>query len=399
MNSHIRKVPRKTAPSLVRKRKVGHGRLHKSRESENLDAHVREISTTFEIYVKERELSFFSTEYLKLRCFFIWRRRLKRLMAEKSADVWPRGSWQFDEDSNSTNVSISEAGDLKLNASDEFVIAAMNPTLITQSSPLRESHLVSFDVDREPSTDSIDSKLETTSLLSPGIHKRSIPASVVNGLWPVVNDRSDGKVQDADSESTCDSQFSSLTSDSLSSDKRRNRISELQRRSRKFMFKVREPPLFRYSDDDFSRSSSSEMKLTDESTNSREKLVDSERETEATPFDSLESTSSSREEARVKQSRGTQAFNSDHGSKSDDKTDPERRKSQFSQTEASALHMALLSTDSYSSSSEINDDFPITDSEPQPSKPTLLEEDDISTDSSAAVEYILQPPRRRCRAQ
>ena len=398
MNRHIRKAPRKTAPSLVRKRNVGHGRLHNSRESENLEAHVREISTTFEMYVKERELSFFSTEYLKLRCFVIWRRRLKRLMAEKSADVWPRGSWDFDEDSNSTNVSISEAGDLKLNASDEFVIAAMNPTLVTQSSPLRESHLVSFDVDREPSTDSIDSKLETSSLLSPGIHKRSIPASVVNGLWPVVNDRSDGKVQDADSESTCDSQFSSLTSDSLSSDKRRNRISELQRRSRKFLFKVREPPLFKYSDDDFSRSSCSETEVTDESTNSREKLVDSERETEANPFDSLESTSS-REEARIKQSRGTQAFNSDHDSKGGDRADQERRKSQFSQTDASALHMALLSTDSYSSSSEINDDFPITDSEMPPSEPTLLEEDDISTDSSAAVEYILQPPRRRGHAQ
>ena len=497
------------------RRSLGETEVRRSPTSERatpkgkLQKQIKKISADFELYVRERELKFFSSEYLKLRCFVLWRQLLARALLRKlngarKGEVFECHTPPLFSDESS--VSMSEAKELKLNLSDEFVIAAMNP-LLDIATPLKQSEVVSFSVAGETSSEFVGSEVdERARLLSPGIHERSIPSTVVKNLCAVAKESAglrarDVPQEDLDYERSSDQFYgagrtrntlvseyseeetgtsgnlfdvefrkpkskprriirnqqlsestysdgdmleskprsshrritprskkmeSKLTSSESSGAEKRRRASRRKDsdsqysdavpRKRAFPVPIPKPPGLwpsdYYSDYDHNPLQRSKRPVSDDSHDTEPSLSeDSSSLTRHRPSGPptptatkaiqsvLSDTPSSSTEVslsdtapprkRRKHSKATQAF----ASESSDNPSSPFLKSQASQTTPQLLSS---SSSSASSSADLDDGFPITDSDHPPADPpapALPPDDDMSTDSSAAVEYLLQPRR------
>ena len=470
------------------RRSLGESELRRSPTSERtpprkLQKQIKKISADFELYVRERELKFFSSEYLKLRCFVLWRQLLSRALLRKLNDTKRGEVFECHTPplfSDESSVSMSESKELKLNLSDEFVIAAMNP-LLDISTPLKQSEVVSFSVAGDTSSEFVGSEVDERErrarLLSPGIHERSIPSTVVQNLCAVAKESACLRARDVPQEespegssytSTLVSEYTeeetetstsgnlfdvefrkenkprrivrnkqlsestysdetkprsshrrrtkkqTTSSESIGGEKRRRRndsesYSDAIPRKRAFPVPIPKPPGLwpsdYYSDydkqskrpppllsDDSQETEGSLSEASSPRTTATKAIQSVLRDTSSSSTEVSFSETSSQPRKRRKHSKATQAF----ASESSENASSLHLKSQASQTTPQLLSS---SSSESSSSAELDDGFPITDSDhppaddaPAPALPP--DDDDMSTDSSAAVEYLLQPRRR-----
>ena len=182
------------------------------------DLRIRALSLNFELFVRERELTFFVNEFLKMRCFQRWRRVLGRALlnrvtalknrqrelersrrdvvhhsgksspfrAESGANFMLEPLSEGDEMQVTVTHTRPEVEQVKLDLSDEFVIAAINPKLeIVPSASNAASEFVMDETEDE--FVSIIPKV-TTPLRSAEIPGRLSPKQIVEEEFQSVSD-------------------------------------------------------------------------------------------------------------------------------------------------------------------------------------------------------------------
>ena len=182
------------------------------------DLRIRALSLNFELFVRERELTFFVNEFLKMRCFQRWRRVLGRALLDrvtalknrqrelersrrdgslhrsgKSSPLRDAGaSFMLDPLSEGDEMQVTvthtrpEVEQVKLDLSDEFVIAAINPKLEIVPSPNNAASEFVMD-DTEDEFVSMIPKV-ATPLRSAEIPGRLSPKQIVEEEFQSVSD-------------------------------------------------------------------------------------------------------------------------------------------------------------------------------------------------------------------
>ena len=366
------------------------------------DIRLRALSLNFELFVRERELTFFVNEFLKMRCFQHWRRLLGRVLLNRVSSLKQRhsttqspepthkseishyrnghspstrplnidasASLMFDlsdeDDTRPHNVIVSKPRpemieQVKLDLSDEFVIAAINRRFDTPTSSIRlppePSEFVMSDSDEQSVSIIPKAASPIRSMQIPG---RLSPRQIVEEEFESVSEAKPSVMAMDLCPTLPDDLFSSNVfqcgrkdEDTTSAGEKQREVGILKRVLRKMSPKLRQTRSITLSED-YNESAVEDPKVNRDLRRKREELSDI-----STDF-SLSSTVELKADLTRAQAKRRDISSSDEGSL------------------------------------DIDDGFRITESgqreSPESSSASAAEEESI--DSSAAIEFLLREP-------